>query len=62
MLTKKNIERLVKNCEYSPENIGIAILKSLGYNVKKYSLSGAVYISTKDGKKILYHANGAHVD
>lgn len=62
MLTKKNLERLAKNCEYSPENIGIAILKSLGYNVKKYNLSGAVYISTKDGKKILYDHGGAYVD
>ena len=62
MLTRKNLERLVKNCEYSPENIGIAILKSLGYKVEKYRLSGAVYISTKDGKKILYYDSGAYVD
>lgn len=62
MLTRKNLERLAKNCEYSPENIGIAILKSLCYKVEKYRLSGAVYISTKDGKKILYYDDGAYVD
>lgn len=62
MLTRKNLERLVKNCEYSPENIGVAVLKTLGYKVEKYWLSGAVYISTKDGKKILYRDNGAYVD
>lgn len=62
MLTTKNLERLCRNCEYSPEQIGMAILTALGYKVEKYNLSGAIYISTKDGKKILYHDSGAYVD
>ena len=62
MLTRKNLEKLCRNTEYSPEEIGIAILKTLGYKVEKYRLSGAVYVSSKDGKKILYYDNGAYVD
>lgn len=62
MLTRKNVKKLCEKCGHDPEKIGIELLRLAGYRVVKYSLSGAVYVSTKDGKKILYAYSGACVD
>ena len=61
-ITTKNLERLCENCEYSPEDIGLAILRALGYDTKKWCLSGAVAVTSKDGKKLLHYTRGADVD
>lgn len=60
-ISKNNLKRLCKNCECNPEKIGIAILRSIGYKVDRYNLSGAVYVYDKNGKTI-YWDNGAYVD
>ena len=62
MLTRKNLEKLCENCKQDPERIGIAVLRMLGYKVETYRLSGAVYVFSKDGKKVVYADNGACVD
>ncbi len=62
MLTGKNVEKLCEKCGHDPEKIGVALLRLAGYKVEKYALSGAVYVYTKDGKKILYAYSGAYVD
>jgi hypothetical protein len=62
MLTRKNLEKLCKNCDFNPTDVGLAILKLLNYKVEQYRLSGALYVLTKDGKHILYFDSGAYVD
>lgn len=56
-ITRKNLERLFKNCKYNPERIGITLLRMEGYKVSTYIYSGAVYVekNKKNGEsKILY--------
>lgn len=56
-ITRKNLERLFKNCEYNPEKIGISLLRMEGYKVSTYLYSGAVYVekNKKNGEsKMLY--------
>ena len=40
-MTRNNLEQLARNCKHDPERIGIAILRSLGYEVKTYKFSNA---------------------
>lgn len=58
-ITRKNLERLFKNCEYNPEKIGIALLKMEGYKVTTHFYSDSVYVehpkSTIENPKILYY-------
>lgn len=60
MITRKNLERLAKNTDYDPQEIGIAILRTLGYKVEKYLLSGAVAVQ-KNGK-LLFWYRGVDID
>jgi hypothetical protein len=60
MITRKNLERLAKNTDYDPEEIGIAILRTLGYKVEKYRLSGAVAVY-KNGKLVFWY-RGVDID
>jgi len=60
MITRKNLERLAKNTDYDPQEIGIAILRTLGYKVEKYLLSGAVAVH-KNGK-LLFWYRGVDID
>lgn len=62
MLTRKNVEKLCEKCGHDPEKIGIELLRLAGHEVEKYALSGAVYVYTKDKKKILYAYSGVYVD
>ena len=48
-ITRKNLERLFKNCKYNPERIGIALLRMEGYEVSTYFYSNTVYVK-KDEK------------
>ena len=62
-ITKNNLEKLAKQKEYDPEEIGISILRSLGYKVEVFWMSGDVAVSSKDGKKLLQFINkGVEVD
>ena len=60
-ITRNNLKRLCENSGYDPEEIGIAILRCLGYKITKYYLSGSVYVEDKNGK-IIFHHEGAYVD
>lgn len=60
MITRKNLERLAKNTDYDPQEIGIAILRTLGYKVEKYLLSGAVSVH-KNGKLVFWY-RGVDID
>lgn len=62
-ITKNNLEKLVKQKEYDPEEIGIAILRTLGYKVEKYFLDGSIAVNSKDGKKLLkFFDSGVYID
>jgi len=59
-MTEETIKKLIESCEFSPEKIGIEILKSQGYFVEKYRYSGAVFVHEKDKQgKILYYDEGS---
>lgn len=60
MITRKNLERLAKNTDYDPQEIGIAILRTLGYKVEKFLLSGAVAVY-KNGKLVFWY-RGVDID
>ena len=48
MITRKNLERLAKNTKYDPRDIGIAILRMLGYKVEVFFYSGAIAVKKND--------------
>ncbi len=67
-ITTKNLERLAKNCGYSPEEMGMAILKMLGYKVKRFDMCGSVYVHSKESNdnfsinnKLLYYYEGVSI-
>lgn len=54
MLTRKNLKKLAESCRFSPEKIGIAILKLLGYKVETFIIDPAVYVYDSDGKLVYW--------
>lgn len=60
-ITRKNLIRLVRNTEYDPKEIGIAVLRSLGYEVTEH-FNGAIAVTDKYTNKLLFWYNGAYVD
>ena len=61
--TKDKMETLCSDYKYSPTDIGIAILKSLGYYVDEYP-NGSVFVRDKGGKndKLLFYSVGSDED
>lgn len=51
-ITRKNLEKIFLQCKYDPEEIGLLLLKSCGYETKKH-FDGS--ISVWDNKGILFH-------
>ena len=53
-ITRKNLQRLAKNCKYNPQEIGTCVLRALGYNVKIYIYSDGVAVTDKNGKLVYF--------
>lgn len=51
-ITRKNLQRLAKNCKYNSQEIGACVLRALGYNVKIYIYSDGVAVTDKNGKLV----------
>lgn len=53
-ITRKNLQKLAKNCKYNPKEIGACVLRDLGYNVKIYIYSDSVAVTDKNGKLVYF--------
>lgn len=52
----------VEKMQYNPESIGIAVLRGLGFIVKKAMLSGDISVLDDSGQILAYVDQGAIID